>query len=262
MYIQAQFTSELGQWSFLRESFKSGQPDPVLDLAVRVCGMASLDNIHGVGVGVARSRPIYAGALRLLNAALRDPVQCRRDEVLIAVHLLGIYELLTCDSRESIMSWKAHMGGARKVLQVRGKAQMLTYAGRKLFREHRAQLLIHAMWEDMECPQFLWDWDAELKQQSYAQERAVMAPADSLGLITMDYATLRYKFRIRAISDANAMSTARSIEERMIQWSIDTAGSGMLWGYQEVKVPDSVHVWNGMVYGFAKYPEISSIWNL
>lgn len=212
---------------------------------------------------MTRSRPLYAGALRLLNAALRDSIRCRTDEILIAVHLLGVYELLTCDSRESIMSWKAHMAGARKVLQVRGTDQFKTFPGRQLFREHRAQILIHAMWEDLECPKFLWDWLSELHRQSHPAELAVMVPADSLGLITMDYTTLRHKFRIRAISDANAMSTARSIEERMIQWSIDTMGSGTtIWAYREVKVPESPHVWNGMVHGFSGWPGVPSVWNL
>lgn len=154
--------------------FANRRPDRVLNLAVRACGVAALDNIQGVGRGISRSRSLYAEALRLLNSALRDPNRCRADENLIAVHLLGIYENLTCDSRESIMSWKAHVDGAQKLLQVRGKAQFKSYVGRQLFRENRAQILIHAIWDDLPCPKFLWDWDAELKKHSYPMEIAVM----------------------------------------------------------------------------------------
>lgn len=154
------------------------------------------------------------------------------------------------------------MDGAQRLLQVRGKAQFKTYTGRQLFREHRAQILVHAMWDDLECPKFLYEWDAELKKHSYPLELAVMVPADVLGLICFDYAALRHKFRIRAISDANAMSTARNIEERMIQWSIDAMGSGPTWRYEDVRVEPSPHVWNGILHGFSGSPAVPSVWNL
>lgn len=160
------------------------------------------------------------------------------------------------------MSWKAHMDGAQKLLQIRGKAQFMTYTGRQLFREHRAQILVHALWDDLECPRFLYDWDSELKKHSYPMEVAVMAPADILGLICFDYATLRHRFRIRAISDANAMISARGIEERMIQWSIETMDGGPTWRYEDLKVQASPHVWNNTVHAFSGWPAVPSVWNL
>lgn len=169
---------------------------------------------------------------------------------------------MSCDSRESIVSWKAHMLGAQKLLHFRGEAQLRTFNGRQLFREHRIHILINTLWDDRACPKFFWEWNDELKRRSDPRELAVMAPADVLGLICLEYATLRHKFRSRAISDANAMSTARSIEERMIQWSIDTRNSASIWGYQHVHVEPSPHVWNGMVFGFSGYPGVPSIWNL
>lgn len=79
-------------------------------------------------------------------------------------HMLTAERIRLGDSRESIQSWKAHMDGAQKLLQVRGKAQFKTQTGRQLFRENRAQILIHAIWDDLECPKFLWEWDPELKR--------------------------------------------------------------------------------------------------
>lgn len=73
---------------------------------------------------------------------------------------------------------------------------------------------------------------------------------------------MRHKFRIRVISDADAMSTARIIEQRMIQWSIDTMASGFLWRYQDVQVEGSPHVWNGTLHGYSGWPAIPSVWNM
>lgn len=154
------------------------------------------------------------------------------------------------------------MDGAQKLLQVRGKAQFKTYTGRQLFRENRAQILINSMWDGLEIPKFLWEWDSELKRHSHPIELALMSPADILGLLCLEYATLRHNFRKFAISDANAMSTARSIEERMIQWSIDTLNSGPLWHYQLVQVMESPHVWNGVLNGFSGHPSVPGVWNM
>lgn len=87
------------------------------------------------------SRMFYGEALGLLNSALRDNKKSKADDTLLAVAMLGYYENLTCDSRQSIQSWKAHINGASQILRLRGKKQFNTPIGRMLFRETRAGLV-------------------------------------------------------------------------------------------------------------------------
>lgn len=128
-HFYKQFTSD-GHWNFLHGYNRQPHLDPCLDLAVRACGMAALNNVEHVQRGKDYARGFYVEALGLLNAALRDPQRCITDESLIAVAMLGYYENLTCDSRQSIQSWKAHISGATQLLKLRGPAQFRTATGR------------------------------------------------------------------------------------------------------------------------------------
>ncbi|EME83069.1 uncharacterized protein MYCFIDRAFT_174550 [Pseudocercospora fijiensis CIRAD86] len=180
-YFFKQFTADNGHWTFLRRYETRSALDPVLDLAIKACGIAALDNVQPLFMGREYSRSIYAQALRLLHGALRDPKRCRSDESLMAVLMLGYFENLTCDGRESIQSWKAHIRGAMQLLQLRGKNQFKSVVGQLLFREIRAQILIYTIWDDLDPPSFLRDWNQDLQFHSASIE--VISPADELSLI-------------------------------------------------------------------------------
>ncbi|KAK5126023.1 hypothetical protein LTR85_011378 [Meristemomyces frigidus] len=253
-----QFTAN-GHWEFIRGYAKKSRMDPCLDLAIRACGMAALDNVESVVKGRDYAQTMYVEALGLLNAALRDPKRCRTDESLIAVAMLGYYENLTCDSRESIQSWKAHIAGATQLLKIRGKEQFKSQAGRMLFRETRAQILIHCIWDDLEPPDFLWSWNEELERQT--TEHRIAKPADSLSKMCFDFAIVRSRMCKNTISDTDAANQCSEIDRRMIQWSIDAMSSDdQVWQYYDLEVPDSPHVWNGVVHAYTQHPA-PGVWN-
>lgn len=89
-YFFVQFTSQ-GHWKFLQES--SVQSDPCISYAIKACGMAALENVSKMTMGNAYTRSKYVEALRLLNAALRDPARSRTDNSLVAVAMLGFFEV-------------------------------------------------------------------------------------------------------------------------------------------------------------------------
>ena len=89
-----QFASEANaHWSFLRYYALNSKEKPCLDLAMRACGMAALDNVKAVPKGRCYARSLYTKALGLLHAALEDPQKSRTDESLITVTVLGYYEV-------------------------------------------------------------------------------------------------------------------------------------------------------------------------
>lgn len=253
-----QFTAN-GHWDYIRSYAQRPRMDPCLDLAIRACGMAALDNVENVSKGRDYAQTMYVEALGLLNAALRDPKRCRTDESLIAVAMLSYYENLTCESRESIQSWKAHIAGATQLLKIRGKEQFKSQVGRLLFRETRAQILIHCIWDDIEPPSFLWEWNEELER--HTTEFRVAKPADSLARMCFDFALLQSKMCKHTISDAEAADQCSEIDRRMIQWSIDAMSTaGQVWQYYDMEVPDSPHVWNGIVHAYTMHPA-PGVWN-
>ncbi|GAB1730005.1 hypothetical protein NU195Hw_g3429t1 [Hortaea werneckii] len=256
------FTSS-NHWDYLRDwATHSLHLEPVVSLAIRACGMASLNNVENVTMGSQYARALYADALGLLNTQLRDPARCVEDEALVAVSLLGYFENLVCDSRESIQSWKAHMSGATQLLKLRGKAQFKSNTGRTLFREMRAQILIHCIWDDLDPPSFLWDWQQDLQEPEPPLLRYFVQPADTLARLSFDFAKLRADIAHGRVSDSAGASICADIDRQMIQWASSTlsAGQAAVWHYYELDVPDSPHVWNGMVHAYAQSPA-PGVWN-
>ncbi|RMY39881.1 hypothetical protein D0866_01637 [Hortaea werneckii] len=256
------FTSS-HHWDYLRDwATHSLHLEPVVSLAIRACGMASLNNVENVNMGSQYARALYAEALGLLNTQLRDPARCIEDEALVAVSLLGYFENLVCDSRESIQSWKAHMSGATQLLKLRGRAQFKSSTGRILFRETRAQILIHCIWDDLDPPSFLWDWQHDLQEPEPPMLRYFLQPADTLARLSFEFAKLRADIAHGRIPDPAGASICADIDRQMIQWASFTlsAGQAAVWNYHELDVPESPHVWNGMVHAYAQSPA-PGVWN-
>jgi hypothetical protein len=258
-YFFDQFTASSGHWTFLRDADLTIMKDPLLDVSMRACGMAALHNVRGVVMGREYARSVYGQAIGLLNTALRDPKMCRLDSTLISVAMLGYYENLVCDSMDSVRSWKAHISGATQLLHLRGKAQFKSSVGRMLYREIRTQVLISCIWDEQEPPAFILEWESELQKQSSLSGQAI-APPDRLAVISFDYATLLFQIRCHTISPETALHEAADIQTRMIQWSMSTMSYGEAWRYSDLTVPESPHVWNGIVHAYNSLPS-AGVWN-
>ncbi|KAK4552033.1 hypothetical protein LTR86_010710 [Recurvomyces mirabilis] len=251
------FTAQ-GHWDFLKLFQAKSKLDPCLNLAIRACGMAALTNVEHISIGPEYARGMYVEALGLLNSALRDPKRSKSDESLLAVAMLGYYENLVCDSKESIQSWKAHIAGATSLLRLRGPEQFNTLVGRILFRETRAQILITCIWDDLEPPAFMWDWQPQL--EALSPEKYFSGPADSLTEICFDFARVRARIERKTMTDSEALAACNEIDRRMMQWSEDTLAEGGLWAWKAIEVPDSPNIWNGIVHQFQGSPA-PQIWN-
>lgn len=64
-----------------------------LSKAISSIGLASLSNIRNDPHAHESSRREYMSALRLINTALRDPVEVKKNHTILAVMLLGLYEV-------------------------------------------------------------------------------------------------------------------------------------------------------------------------
>ena len=257
-YFFTSFTSN-SHWDFMRMFAAQRRMDPCLELAIKACGMAALDNVQSVVMGRDYARSMYVQALGLLNDALRDPKRSRMDESLIAVAMLGYYENLTCEGKQSIQSWKAHVKGATQLLKLRGKAQFKSQIGRILFRESRSQIMINCLWDDELPPDFLWEFQPDLEK--YTEDLQLSKPMDDVTLLCFDFARLRAKLRLKEISNAEGVQEASEVERKFIQWQLDTTARNQKWQYCEIEVEDSEHVWDGRVHSYSGFPAPSA-WNL
>nr|POE46250.1 uncharacterized protein CFP56_73212 [Quercus suber] len=250
-FFLSQFTAD-GHWKFVQDYVVQSNIDPCLNFAIKACGMAALDNVSNVPIGKTYSRSMYVEALSLLNAALRDPVKSKSDDSLMAVVMLGYFENLTCDSRESIRSWKAHTNGAAQLLKLRGKAQFQTEKGRAIFRETRAQILTKVLWDDEEPPRFLTDWQQDLNDRSPKHYVHLLESADHPVRVTYSFARLRTKMKRKVISDEDAADEVAELDRRLVVWS-NESGSSPLYRHQNIQVNNSPHVWNRTVSCYSSF---------
>jgi hypothetical protein len=64
-----------------------------LDAAVTAVALAAISNIHASPKTMIKAHVEYSTALITTNQALRDSAICKRDDVLAAVVMLGIFEV-------------------------------------------------------------------------------------------------------------------------------------------------------------------------
>ncbi|KAF7556935.1 hypothetical protein G7Z17_g1058 [Cylindrodendrum hubeiense] len=79
------------------------------------------------------ARTNYALALAQTNTALASPKDAILDRTLVAVLLLGLFEAIIFQGRESPESWTAHTFGALELLRLRGKQQFKSKLAQHLF---------------------------------------------------------------------------------------------------------------------------------
>lgn len=133
-----------------------------LDAAVTAVALAALSNIHASPRTMLKAHVEYSAALSATNQALRDPEICKRDDVLAAVVMLGIFEvspisasaafdiaqrlmntvkIVSCTDTSFIDRWMNHLDGAAKLLEARGSEQLSRPEGLDMFTQLRAQIV-------------------------------------------------------------------------------------------------------------------------
>jgi hypothetical protein len=80
---------------FLPKMFATADQRSCLHQAVKLVGLASFANRWNPADFETQIRGGYARAIQATNAALQDRVECLQDETLMAVWLLGAFEVIT-----------------------------------------------------------------------------------------------------------------------------------------------------------------------
>jgi hypothetical protein len=119
--------------------------------------------------------------------------------------------------------------------------------------------MIACIWDDLEPPSFLIDWNEELSAGD--EDPSLYRPADTIADICYDYGKLENRLKLELISDEEAMTEVNNIDTRMVQWSIDTLANESRWQYFDLQVDDSPHVWNGKVHSYVGFPG-PGVWNM
>ncbi|WEW54715.1 hypothetical protein PRK78_000138 [Emydomyces testavorans] len=113
--------------------------------ALAVCmsavGLASLSNITKSRTMWLAAREQYTSALALINARLHSPIHVKSIMTLDAVMLLGMFEVITCRSPQSLNTWRSHMQGATALLKLVSQERSKGSATSATFVQVRGQIL-------------------------------------------------------------------------------------------------------------------------
>ncbi|OLN81545.1 hypothetical protein CCHL11_05544 [Colletotrichum chlorophyti] len=124
-------------------------------------GLAGLSNLTMCPRMMDWSRRSYGTALRLTNDALRNPSEAVKDTTMLAILILGTYEMLTGRSPPTVRAWQEHINGASALAKMRGLTQFMTKAGARMFVMLTQIVLINCIQRDEPMPQPL----VELRNQ-------------------------------------------------------------------------------------------------
>lgn len=128
--------------------------------AVGLVGFSNAVNAPGLSLEAERQ---YVSAVRCINIALQSPSEVKKDNTLLAVMVLGIYEILANQSQESLVTWAAHVKGAAALLKIRGPEQLSTASGRRLFGQVTASLATSCLQQEVELPDHILELSMELE---------------------------------------------------------------------------------------------------
>jgi Fungal specific transcription factor domain len=82
-------------YNSLPEIYANAPGNSALCACIVALGIASMSSSMKIPSLMMKANAKYAEALNLINSALRDPLEAKRDDTLMVVILLGLYEEVT-----------------------------------------------------------------------------------------------------------------------------------------------------------------------
>lgn len=142
MYTNYMAESRNGSYLPCLATLTEAWPNSALPAAITAVGLAALANIHQCPRTMLEAREECTTAISLTNSALNEPTALKRDDVLAAVVMLSMFEVMTYSDVSSIHRWMGHVDGATRILEVRGESQLDSAEGLELFRHLRVGICL------------------------------------------------------------------------------------------------------------------------
>ncbi|KAK7522558.1 uncharacterized protein IWZ02DRAFT_432557 [Phyllosticta citriasiana] len=125
---------------------------PGLLHCMKAVGLSGLSRLHHDQKMLNRAWGQYAEAIRLTNQALASPTEALKDGTLLSVIILGVFESSNGRTQQSLDSWAAHISGTAALLSLRGRRQVTTAVGRRMFFQVTSNMLINCIQKDIPFP--------------------------------------------------------------------------------------------------------------
>ncbi|PVH88699.1 hypothetical protein DL98DRAFT_402566 [Cadophora sp. DSE1049] len=243
-----------GYLDYLTEVTRTQVLDDGLLSSMRAVGLAGYaHSVHAPSL-LKNARYQYYRALQSTNAALRDPVDVKKDTTLLSIMILGIFEAITGSKQSSLRDWAQHINGAAAVIKLRGPEQIRTPVGRRMMLTVTSSLLITCIYRAVPLP---------VHMQEYMEEalRVVETPDAAFRIqeIMMRFATLRSDIVHKRLTDPwKILNQALDLDAVLLKISSDPPPG---WAYETIYTDTNADVvYNGQYHLYYDY-WMAQIWN-
>lgn len=161
-----------GHLDYLSDLYQTSSLPDGLMASMKAVGLAGYSHaIHAPSL-MKNARYQYMRALQLTNAALRSPEDVKKDTTLMATMILGIFETVTGCNQRSVTAWAEHVAGASALLRLRGREQLRTAGGRRMFIQVSSTLMISCIQRGLPLPDYIIEWTADARKLLSAPDAA------------------------------------------------------------------------------------------
>lgn len=200
---------------FLAPIYRQSSPGSALAEIIVSVGMAAMANKFKCPEMMFAARQKQTSVLRATNVALQDSVGARSDTTLLTVLLLSTFEIVSGSSTDSLDAWTHHVIGATAIAQIRGRKQLQTETGRRIFDYLRFQILIGCLQREIAVPQGMTDLSSIPMEAENEQERNKRR----VFLILVRLCSLRSDFADETNDGLDFVDRALAIDADLENWA-------------------------------------------
>jgi hypothetical protein len=134
---------------------------PLISTTMTALGIAGVANIYQDPALKREATRWYLDAIKLANKAISSPKDVRNDTTLVAVNLLTMFEATF--NEKSFSGWSNHVDGSSLLVKMRGRDQISTSTGRRMYLHTVGLLTINCMGKGIFMPDFVNEINEEIK---------------------------------------------------------------------------------------------------
>jgi hypothetical protein len=212
-------------------------------------GLAGLSTLTRCPTMMDWARRSYGTALCLTNYALKNPKEAIKDSTMLSVLILGMYEMMTGRSPQTVRAWQEHINGAAALAKVRGTSQFHTPGGIRMFLMLCRTVMISCLHRDVPMPQTLIDLRNELGKLIGTDDIGWRIPDPIFRALQV-----RYDIKTGALSDFDSkIEKLIGIDDEFVDIMSEFPAS---WQYRVVGISrpnpvlfgDYCHIYPGLVH--------------
>lgn len=246
-----------GHLELLIDLKRSHSIDESLLASMKAVGLAGFSHATGAPSLMVEARQQYLKAIQLTNTALESRELVKRDSTLMGIMILGIFETLAGCNPRSVEAWAQHIHGAAAVVKLRGREQLATPTGRRMFIQVTSSLLMCCIQRQMYLPKHVVELTQEV--HNLMEDNARNDPAWSFLQTMIQYAQFRADTRTKVLDDDLVILNKAMELDGIFQSTFNPPPKG--WDYHTVYTDlDPDVVWNGQYHVYYDY-WVAQIWN-